>query len=241
MKSKLSFIVYGPGKPPRYFEIKKGLFRFLVFGLPSVALVCALSTTLMGAYFKQMQNFMLQQAPGGTSDKLELERAELAQKLQVLEREKNQIVEKLNTSVGSSPLASLQLFKPSANRQNLANISPATLAVEEIELRASGQTLEVGFNIVNLTQEGEDSRRIEGFVFVLLHAPGQIGVWPHKALDAQTIHIQFSDGEFFATRRFRPVTASFPSVAAERVALKMLIFNQAGDLILDQLSTHQLR
>ena len=233
--SKLSFIVYGPGSAPRYFEIKKNLFRFLVFGLPGLALICALSTALMGTYFRHIQHLSSKRTPEEALQ-FQREKNQFLDKIQVLEREKSELAQKLKDGPSASRLNSLQLFAPSLGRKDLTAQRPSQLAVEDMTLNQTGQKLEMNFKIVNLTQ---GQRRISGYLFILLQSREQLHIWPNKALQ-QNMQMEFSDGEFFATRRFRPVTAAFESPGERQVILKALIFNQTGDLIFESVNNHQL-
>ena len=234
--SKLSFIVYGPGSAPRYFEIKKNLFRFLVFGLPGLALICALSTALLGTYFRYIQHSSPEQTPKEALQ-FQREKGQFLEKIQVLEREKSELALKLRSAPSASQLNSLQFFAPSLGRKDLTAEMKTQLAIEDMALNLAGQKLEMNFKIVNLTQ---GQKRISGYLFILLQSEGQIHTWPAQALNQQNMQMEFSSGEFFATRRFRPVTATFNAFGNRQVVLKALIFNQTGDLIFENMSNHQL-
>lgn len=247
--SKLAFVVYEPGNSPRYFEMKKGLFRFLFFGLPSVTLLCILSVILTGAYFKQIR----EQGTRGKSlviDQLKKEKSELALQLKKLEREQRQLTQKLSLKKKpqqpqqfqqqSQPkefLNSLQLFKQSSGRQDLSN-SPE-LSLEKIEVTPTSKNLELSFKIVNATQ---GNKRLSGHIFVMMKSNSQINIWPQNTFTAQEIQIEFHSGEPFAASRFRPVKAIFPRPATiSNLLFKIIIFNKTGDLIFKKMISQSLK
>ncbi len=235
--SKLSFIIYEPGNSPRYFEIKKSLFRFLFFGLPTIALLCALAISTMGVYFKQIQYLNETKEPT-IINQLKQEKTQLVNKLKELETERDNLTNKLTLGNKSQKgaLNSLQFFKQSAGRRDLTKSPELTL--EEIEITPLSESLEVDFKIVNLTQE---TRRVSGYIFVIMQAGNQINVWPNNAFADKEMQIEFNNGELFATSRFRPVKAIFSLPKANEALFKTLIFNKTGDLIFRQIISRNIR
>tara|TARA_R110002072_G_scaffold64203_2_gene159389 strand:- start:234508 stop:235233 length:726 start_codon:yes stop_codon:yes gene_type:complete len=229
-KKKLSFIIYDGNQAPRYYELSKGLLRFIVFVLPTLALISILITTAGFLYFKQIRHFAQMKEPRIISE-LKLEIEELKDQTRTLDSERENLLAKLGQgTAGQDSLESLLLFKPSPGRKDLTK-SPS-LKVESIDVTSQGQNINLDFRILNLTK---DESRISGFIFVILRDGNNLVVWPRGSMPDQEMSIVFNKGELFSTSRFRPVKVTFPQPVSKDLLFHIVIFSRTGDLIFKQL------
>lgn len=229
-KKKLSFIIYDENQAPRYYELSKGLLRFIVFVLPTLALISILITIAGFLYFKQIRHFAQMKEPQIISD-LKQEIVTLKEQTASLDKERESLLVKLGQGTkDATSLESLLLFKPSPGRKDLTK-SP-NLRIEEVEATQQGQNINLDFKILNLTK---DQSRISGFIFVVMKDGDNLVTWPNGSMADQEMDISFNKGELFSTSRFRPVKVSFPPTKEKDLLFKIVIFSRTGDLIYKQL------
>ena len=107
---KLSFILYEKNNSPRYFEIKKAVVRFFVFGLPFLSIISLVLLAVGVIYFKEHRTNTFQKT-------LEIpiegrqENSDLKQQNEELKAANQDLTQKL-TSGTLTPLQSLSLFAP---------------------------------------------------------------------------------------------------------------------------------
>jgi hypothetical protein len=227
---KLSFVLYEDKFPPRYYSISKSFLRFLLFGLPTLTLVCLIILAAGGIYFKQIQRLAERKEPT-IIKKLKDEKNELIRSQEDISKERDRLQKKLSEGLQSdSGLSSLGLFKQSAGRKDLS--SSPEMQLEDIEVFSKPDIVNISFKIVNMTK---NDSRLTGYLFIVMQIQDNIQVWPSGAFDNEAMQISFANGEFFATSRFRPVRADFRKLPGKTALFKVVILGRTGDLIFKQL------
>ncbi len=227
---KLSFVLYEDKFPPRYYSISKSFLRFLLFGLPTLTLVCLIILAAGGIYFKQIQRLAERKEPT-IIKKLKDEKNELIRSQEDISKERDRLQKKLSEGLQSdSGLSSLGLFKQSAGRKDLS--SSPEMQLEDIEVFSKPDIVSINFKIVNMTK---NDSRLTGYIFIVMQIQDNIQVWPSGAFDNEAMQISFANGEFFATSRFRPVRADFRKLPGKTALFKVVILGRTGDLIFKQL------
>lgn len=227
---KLSFVLYEDKFPPRYYTIRKGFLRFLLFGLPTITMVCLIVVAAGGIYFKQIQRLAERKEPA-IIKKLKEEKSELMKSTQEIRQDRDRLQRKLSQGVKSdSGLSFLTLFKQSAGRQDLS-ASPE-IQLEDIEVISTDKNINLAFKIVNMTK---NESRLTGYLFLVMQVGDTMQVWPSGVFDNEAMQISYGNGEFFATSRFRPVKAAFNKVPGNNALFKIVIFSRTGDLVFKQL------
>jgi hypothetical protein len=237
--NKLAFILYEGHNVPRYYEIKKGLFRFILYGLPLITFISTLISLVGFVYLEQLEKMAERKEPRIISE-LRLERDQLQANVIEIEKERKLLQDKIASGSSSSDtnqgLSTLALFKESPGRNDLTK-SPE-LGLEEIEVSSLEDKVTLDFKIVNLTK---DQKKFAGYIFVLMKSADQLHVWPAGSYGENKMHVIFNTGELFATSRFRPVKATFPLIDGNETLFKVLIFNRIGDLVYKQLISKNKR
>ncbi|MEC7275897.1 MAG: hypothetical protein VXV96_06220 [Bdellovibrionota bacterium] len=232
---KLSFVLYEENNPPRYYHINKAFLRFVIYGLPSAALICIVLLATGGVYFEQIQRLAQRKEPA-IIKKLKDEKDQLIKANLVIQKERDQLEKKLSEGVDtSSGLGFLALFKQSSGRVDKST-SPE-MQLEEIEVVKGTNKVNLDFKIINMTK---DDSRLTGYLFVIMQIGNQIEVWPKGVVENESMQIAYGNGEFFATSRFRPVRAAFNLKEGNQVLFKVVIFSRTGDLIFKQLISKPL-
>lgn len=97
---KLSFVLYEDKFPPRYYSISKSFLRFLLFGLPTLTLVCLIILAAGGIYFKQIQRLAERKEPT-IIKKLKDEKNELIRSQEDISKERDRLQKKLSEGLQS--------------------------------------------------------------------------------------------------------------------------------------------
>ena len=239
--SKFSFIVYDSANAPRYFEIKKSLFRFLFLGLPTATLLFLIGLFLANIYFKK--NRLATSPPSSPHPshllkELKQENQNLKNDLEKLQKENLQYTSQTKPQIEFKMphlLNSLQLFKPQRGQQNITE--SIEIKTQQTQVRTYRKNLKINFTIVNMKRAG---LKTEGHIFILMQAENQIHIWPKNVFHKEPLSINFNSGESFSTFRFRPVSALFPLPKTDKVFFKVLIFSKQGDLMLEKMIPHLL-
>ncbi len=226
---KLGFLVYEGQQDPKYFEIKKSYFKFLLMGLPSLSFISIIALVLCGIYFKQIEEMAKRKEPAIIKD-LKTKNLKLATLFQESKQLSEELQKKLvlgKTNI-SSEIATLDLFKAIPGMQDLS--AKALFTVENIEAYPNGNKIQFQFNIVNQTKE---NKKIAGYIFVIMKNQGQFFFYPQSAIAQDSLQIAFNRGESFATSRFRPVNNIFFPLPKKDTSLlfKIIIFSRSGDLL----------
>lgn len=236
---KLGFLVYEAENAPRYYEIKKSLLKFIIYGLPVVTLVL-LGIVLAGSlYFEQISERAKRKEPAIIK---ELRENVLALETSLAESQKltTNLEERLAKGDTSTDAikSTLGLFLPAPGMQDLTRTP--NLAVENLDSIISGNRIQLKFNIINQTK---NNQKLAGYIFVLMKNGDLINVFPENSIQENEFKIKFNSGESFATQRFRPVDNVFfpysPGTTSDYL-FKILIFSRTGDLLYKQLITKKL-
>jgi len=236
---KLGFLVYEAENAPRYYEIKKSLLKFILYGLPLVTMVL-LGIVLLGSlYFEQISERAKRKEPAiikelrETVSGLETKLAET----QVLTKDLEERLAKGDTSTDVIK-STMGLFLPVPGMQDLTRTP--NLSIENIDLILSGDRIQMKFNIINQTKNNE---KLAGYIFVLMKQGDKIYFFPESSLQQNEFKVRFNSGESFATQRFRPVDNVYfpynPSLGTDYL-FKILIFSRTGDLLYKQLINKKL-
>ena len=223
MSNKLSFIMYSPTSPPRYFEIEKHVFRFLLFGLPSIALLCAMTLIIVTAY--NIATPPIINSPTSsitTKNKVPTPNNNVTEKLDLIPAPTtSRAIAQTNETAPTDTIirpdsdsathapptikynpAPFAIFKLPSNSKDLTEQKDITLS--NINIMRSPQQVKINFNINNVANP---KRRINGNIFIMAQIKGQIIFWPSTHSTDDSIKIDFLHGESFSTNYFRPVNA----------------------------------
>ncbi|PIP94475.1 MAG: hypothetical protein COW00_16755 [Bdellovibrio sp. CG12_big_fil_rev_8_21_14_0_65_39_13] len=238
-KSKLSFIIYDGVKAPRYYEISRQAFRTLFWGLPGFSIVSLFIALVSVLAYQQLRTNMNQVDPEVVSQ-LKKENLDLTQEKASADVVLKELQDKLSQTAAVSdntPLSILQLYSTVPGANDLSQ-TPA-LSMDGFQtVVENGQTV-VRFNLVNVTK---DSARISGFIFVVLRIDQSLYFYPESSFSEGDLQVLFSNGEIFATSRFRPVEAKFPAPTKPTTALvKILIFSRTGDLMFKRIQSSEIK
>ncbi|MCO4793122.1 MAG: hypothetical protein KC493_05400 [Bacteriovoracaceae bacterium] len=236
---KLGLLVYEADNAPRYYEIKKGLLKFVLYGLPVISIFLLVLVLSGSVYFNQISEMAKRKEPAIIKElrdnSLTLEK-KLTETSQLVSTLQNKLSaghvsgEKLDSTMG--------LFLPTPGMQDKTKFP--NLALEGIEALMSGDKIQLKFNIINQTK---DNMKLAGYIFVLMKNSGRISFFPEASLEENEFKIKFNSGESFATQRFRPVdNVFFPYIKgnSKDYLFKILIFSRTGDLLYKQLVTKQI-
>ena len=236
-KEKLSFIIYdsqneGSHSPPRYFQMKKGMVKFLLYGFPIITTLSLLSVIAGVIYFKQIRQMVEKKEPKiiqklkATNSDLSFALTEQTKLTKILEdRLANPKIEGLGT---------LSFFRPIPGQEDKSKTP--VFSIDEIRYQSDSKKISVSFNISN---NAIDQQKLAGYVFILLKIAGKISYYPKNAIPSSEFHLSYNLGESFAIRRSRPVKAEFSyqgnlKMLQDRPLLKILIFSRTGNLLYKQ-------
>jgi hypothetical protein len=227
---KLSFLVYENSESPKYFELKKSYFKFILMGLPSISFISIIALIFCGIYFKQIREMARRKEPA-IIEKLRSERDGLAVKLKESNGLNINLQNKLaSTTVTSSTvdISTLDLFKKTTGMTDLS--ASAKFTVERLDVIPQGNKIQLYFELVNQTK---DSSKIAGYIFVVMKNKDQFLFYPKSATIEDDLQIAFNRGESFAMSRLRKVDkAIFPAPKkSTTLYFKILIFSRTGDLL----------
>ncbi len=234
---KLSLILYEGQKAPRYFELRKSFFKFLLFSIPTTSIVCLILVGVGAVYFKQIRIMAERKEPAIIKKFKEKNRNLILREKELLKL--NMALEtKLTQPVkGGAGLAELQTFNSTPGQAD--KTQQPVFSIEKLETISEGQNLRLNFNVVNITP---DSSKLAGYIFVLMKAKDSLSFYPQGSFDTDAMTINFNRGESFATRRFRSTTARFPlPKITDNLLFKIIIFSRTGDLIHKVTVPHTLR
>jgi hypothetical protein len=236
---KLGLLVYEAENAPRYYEIKKSLLKFIIYGLPIVTLIL-LGIVLAGSlYFEQISERAKRKEPiiikNLRENVLALESS--LEESQKLTQDLEERLAKGDTSTDAIK-NTLGLFLTVPGMQDLTRTP--NLAVENIDPIISGNRIQLKFNIINQTK---NNKKLAGYIFVLMKNGNAISIFPENSIQKNVFKIKFNSGESFATQRFRPVDNVYFSYSPGKNSdflFKVLIFSRTGDLLYKQLINKKL-
>lgn len=227
--NKLSFILYEENNAPKYFEVKKSFLKFILVGLPIVALASLAVVAIGTVYFKQIKTMAERKEPKIIAE-LRTENETLKAKQEELVLLTKELENRLAAPASGdevSGLASLSLFQAAQGQKDLTQ--KPLLTIENVRAELGKDNILFSFRLVNQTI---DNNKLAGFVFVMMRVGETIYFYPADSIPENDMKLSFNRGEPFATSRFRPVEATFPKPAKSTQALfKILIFSRTGDLI----------
>jgi hypothetical protein len=225
-KDKYSFIVYSKERSPQMYQISKGMVGLLYYGFPFVTLASLLSLAGFVLYFDQIRLNVEKKEPVLIA-KLRTEKTELETQLNDSLEFSKELQKKLLEPV-SSGSSTLSYFKITPGFQDYS--STPVFGIEEGEAFNDQKNIHFRFNIINLDQ---NSDKRAGFVWVLFKSNDRIFFYPAQTSSTDEFQLNFSEGESFATTRFRPVEALFPlpPKGQDNFLFKVLIFSRTGDLV----------
>lgn len=235
-QSKLSFVLYEDRYPPRFYSISKTKLRFIIYGLPTLTLISIIILGMGGIYFKHIERLAEKKEPAIIKS-LRLDKQQLTSEIAKITTSRDLLQNKLSQGITKTTgLGFLSLFNQSAGRKDLT-ASPE-MKLEEIELSPNSSNVSISFNVVNMTK---DESRLTGYIFVVMKGGDNIQVWPKTSFTDSSMLVQFGNGQFFATSRFRPVRADFRKIpGVSNYLFKIVIFSRTGDLIFKQLISKTL-
>lgn len=227
---KLSFVLYEDKKNPKYFEIKKGVLKFILIAPPVISITALFAILLGLTYFNQIRELIEKKEPAIIQ--------ELKSKNAQMDREKQELVnfsktlQKKLLSDEPTQLDYLYLFQK--HRGSSVKLSPATFSIDKVEInkKSKEDKVELKFNLVNII-----GKKQSGYLFILMATPNGIQFYPKNILSSEKMLIKFNTGESFYTSRFRPVKADFNLNANSGATpfFKVLVFSRVGDLIHEQI------
>ena len=217
---KLSFVFYEDTNFPRYYEIQKKMFKFFLYGLPSLALFGIFGMLALGVFLKEQ---------GATlADRLDQEEGAALVKQN---KKQQELIDDLQNRLTKSPTkgTSLPLFLPVRGQKDLTEEFQRLMTVEKATVSLQKDKIRIRFNLVNLAK---DNTRIAGIIHVIMKINDKILIWPGKeGPPGPDLQIPFNSGEPFSALRFRPVSADFPPLPQGTLAHFWLISHKFnGDL-----------
>ena len=227
-QDQYSFIVYSKEKSPQMYQISKGMVALLYYGLPFVTLFSVLLLAGFILYFDQIRLSVEKKEPIIIA-KLRAEKNELETQLnESLEFAKDLEKKLLAPTTFAGGSSTLSYFKVTPGFQD--DSSTPIFAIEEGEAFNDQKNIHFRFNIINLDQKNE---KRAGYVWILMKSADRLFFYPAQTGNTDEFQFNFSEGESFATTRFRPVEALFPlpSKGQDNFLFKVLIFSRTGDLI----------
>ncbi len=238
-QADLSVLVYRGESSPRLYRLNKNFIKFTITVLPFIALFALAGLTFLTLRIQSIKEEIKLQEPELVS-KLQAELAVLHDRNHDLESFNKDLQERLvsGENIDLTGMSALSLFRPVAGMQNLSH-SPL-LTIDNFEVNYRENEVEFNFHITNQTANNE---RLSGYLFVIFKAGPTIHLYPRSSGGQDNFQLSFTDGESFATQRFRPVdNIRFPiSQQNERGLLQIVIFSRTGDLLHRQLMSVNLR
>jgi hypothetical protein len=237
MSNKLSFILYEEHNSPRYFEIKKSFLRFLIYGLPLVALLSFIGAATFGVYFKQIRTSVERKEPKMISD--------LRDRSEVLSKERdeltilnNKLVKKLGASTATSNIPTLGLFKAPPGQEDHTKTPAISIDQFKFKVTDEGKNLFFRFDLIN---EVKEQGKIAGYLFVIMKMGGSLYFYPQNSMAESEMLINYTKGEFFSMNNRRITEGTFP-LSEKNVGsiFKILIFSRTGDLLHKRIISQQI-
>ncbi|OIQ17046.1 MAG: hypothetical protein BM556_12585 [Bacteriovorax sp. MedPE-SWde] len=227
-KDKVSFILYEDNKIPRYHQFKPQVYKFLIYGPTILTMFSVL--VLVGTYFytKNVEKHVRSKEPEMIK-LLRTENALVKERSSELTILNKRLTQKLSAEVPKTPLAALNFISPVSGQKDLTN--PARINIQDIKVETVDKKLHVRFNIVNVTPE---NTKLSGYIHLFVTDGNSIQRYPSEVEEIDTFNLSYNSGESFATSRFRPVEAVFPTLPKKSNVFKIIIFNRLGDLIHQQ-------
>ncbi len=223
---KLSLILYNKLNSPHYFEFTRKQMRLFLYSFPLIASISLTIIIFIILYFKDIRQTIVSSQPE-TINTLIKEKKQLLQEKTKLNEITKQLQAKLINSKSSDSTQSLSMFSKTSGQKDLTKKPIISIDQTKLE-KTKGKKLILNFNLVN---KEKNNKKIDGYVFVIIRNNNIIEIWPNEKLSSDNIFINFYNGEFFTTRRFRPVTAKFNGQFNGDIHLKIIVFSRTGDII----------
>ena len=224
---KLAFLLYESKSPPRYFEINKNLLRFILIGLPIVALFSLAIMLLSLVYLKELTLSTSTHDPKIVKQ-LKADNKQLRDQIDVLKKDGYLLQNKLANSASDSPTSLFPLFK--SPNQNKKVTDSKLMQVDNINSVISDKHVVFNFDLVNTTS---NNQRLTGYCFVTMRMANTLTFYPGRNLHPLNGSIPYNNGESFATARFRPFNIKFDLAVPLEFPLvfTIYIFSITGDLL----------
>lgn len=251
-KNELTIIIYDSPAPPRCLKINKKIIR-LVLLMSSILIIVMLSVSLaLGTYVKKLQNQIAGKLPESEIvESLKNENIALTEKFLELEETNKTLITQNETAKEEQipiilkpetikplipnektlpgPNELLSLFKMPNGFKNL--ISENLAEIQRINFRVKKDKTIFRFNLAN---SGKISK-LRGYIFITQFTKKTVTFYPPLDITQNNFKINYGQGEVFTVSRFRPTIATFNRPIDEsEVFYKVLIFNKAGSLILEE-------
>ena len=227
----ISIITNDGVSSPRFWNVSTLRLKVLFWGIPLFILLSA-TLTMYALYQKKLLDEELKEVISPKEFK-ELEEKYYQGINQIKENDQTikELQEKLVSLNSQENLDTLSIFNFTKGIKDLTHTP--TLTLENPKLTKTQLGVELNFNLVNISPSGN---RAQGHLFILLRDKNKIFIWPENVFTEGTFQTLFSKGEYFATSRFRPVSADFRIENSNAEMLfKVLVFSTSGDLILKRL------
>lgn len=227
--NKISMIIYEDQTIPYLRKIKPTVYKFFLYA-PTVILLLSI-TVMIGSllYIKNIESVVRSKEPE-IIRALRTENSLLQEKAEELSLLNKEFTKKLSSTTASSSMAALDLIAPVIGQTDLTN--PASVNIQDMKSEVVGDKIYFRFNIVNNTSDGS---KLSGHIHIFVTDGNTYQKYPISVEQPENFSIKFSDGEYFATSRFRPVEAIFKKMDRSTLIYKIIIFNRVGDLIHQQL------
>ncbi len=234
---KLSFLVYENSESPKYFELKKSYFKFILMGLPSISFISIIALIFCGIYFKQIREMASRKEPAIIQE-MRLERDALSLRLNESETLSASLQNKLaaGTSGKVTNISTLDLFRKTPGMIDLS--VAAKFTVEKLDVVPIGNKIQLYFELVNQTN---DNSKIAGYLFVIMKDKDEFLFYPKSSTIEDDLQISFNRGESFAMSRLRKVENAIFLAPKKSTTLyfKIIIFSRTGDLLYKSLMKKQ--
>lgn len=224
--NNLSFILYEKKHPPKYFQVNRSFFRFLIIGLPLLAFISVMILIGGALYLKKMKMEETALKPQ-TLHELKQENQQLLKRQRKLNLLNIQLQKKLNISQfpkkeGTVPEDN---FSPSSSLSSFLDLRKDRLFIND-------QEVVFQFNMVNKIK---DKVQIKGYFSVMMKQKNLFSFYPNYSIN-EDFQSTYDLGETFSFSRLRPVKARFPlSMPLEKgggeILFKVLIHSKNGELL----------
>ncbi len=233
-----SFIVYDKDRSPRYYQFNKKVFQSAAIFIPLLFFLMLTVASGVLIYFQELRNITMEKRPE-IIENLQAELSEAGEKIKELEdqsavlqnrlsmaEERPKIKEDSSAQLLNSPF---HFFRAVPGQENLTKARP--LAIENPKYFVQNGRLYFKFDLVNQTP---GAKRLSGYVHVLFKERAAFYFYPSSSENVERWRLLYSDGEPFATSRFRPVNAHFPLPSKKELTglFKVMVFSRTGDILL---------
>ena len=225
--NNISILIYEENKIPRHYQFKKITYHFFLY-TPVLFFLINIFILFGAISYTEYNKKDLRIKEPFLLKELRKQNIFLSERIFSLKKENKVITTKLTENSSQDALSSLGLFQAIIGQKDLTN--PARLFLQDFKVKRVMQGVAFKFNIKNITL---NNVKIAGYIHVFASNKIFFTQYPKKK-SQDSFSSLFTDGEPFASSRYRPVSALFSLPTSKEIYFKIIIFNRTGDLIHQQ-------